>query len=95
MRQGRRQERRKESEYRKTAINPVGKCSTVSKRGVAMAQFAFATGKAFDEQRRNNAMAWRKHKKGIATDYRKHRKIFHNDFHHLYSVGMPFGATRG
>lgn len=59
-----------------------------------MARLAFATDKTFDEQRRANAEAWRKHSKGMAAEHRKLRKIFHNDFQHIYSTGFPFGAGK-
>ncbi len=57
-----------------------------------MPKLAFATEKMFNEERQKSVRARRNFNKGIASEFRKHGKIFSNDFHHLYSTGLPFGA---
>lgn len=59
-----------------------------------MPKLEFATEKMFKEQSKERTRARRSYNTGIKAEYRKHRKIFSNDFHHLYSTGLPFGAGR-
>lgn len=59
-----------------------------------MPKLAFATGKTFNEERQKSVKARRSFNKGITAEYKKHHKILNNDFHHLFTTGIPFGGAR-